>query len=262
MTTAGPEAPLVDPADLPGWILRDDDDLLVVNKPGWLVCHPSKNGPLSSLVGAVSEYAGGGKRHLVARLDRETSGLVVFAKRPAVARKLQMAFQKRLVRKRYLAVLEGRLEGGVRVEQPIARRPGGPVFVKSEVREDRTAQDAVTEFAPLAHGGGRTLCEVVPVTGRKHQIRVHAAWLGHPVTGDKIYGPDETLYLEFIERGWTKRLEAALPIQRQALHCAALEFAFPEDPLLLEAPPTEDFRQFCEARMGMDASKFPARRPE
>eukprot|EP01043_Picozoa_sp_COSAG02_P008643 COSAG02_NODE_281_length_25776_cov_37.797998_1_plen_137_part_10 len=82
---------LVDLAVLPTWILRNDDDLLVINKPGWLVCHPSKNGSLSSLVGAVREYTGLEKLHLVARLDRETSGLVVFAKRPAVAREYQMA---------------------------------------------------------------------------------------------------------------------------------------------------------------------------
>lgn len=103
----GEDAPLVDPADFHGWIVQEDDNLLIVNKPGWLVCHPSKNGPMSSLVGVVRAYTRAEKLHLVARLDRETSGLVIFAKRPSVARKFQMAIQNRIVKKAYIALLEG-----------------------------------------------------------------------------------------------------------------------------------------------------------
>ncbi|MFP4157631.1 MAG: RluA family pseudouridine synthase [Opitutales bacterium] len=241
----GEEAPLVDPADFPQWIVREDADLLIVNKPGWLVCHPSKNGPMSSLVGVVREYTGQEKLHLVARLDRETSGLVIFAKRPAVARKFQMAIQNRIVSKSYLAILEGVMAGPICVDAPIARRRGGPVFVKSEVREDRTAQQAVTEFIPVQTAPGYTLCEVRPQTGRKHQIRVHAEHIGHRLVGDKIYGPDEELYIEFIERGWTARLEAALPMQRQALHCHRYEFGFPDGSVSFTAEPQEDMRSFC-----------------
>lgn len=240
------EAPLVNLEEFPDWVIAEDADLLIVNKPGWLVCHPSKNGPTSSLVGAVREYSGLDKLHLVARLDRETSGLVIFAKRPAVARKFQMAIQNRIVRKTYLAILEGELSEPCHLDAPIARRPGGPVFVKSEVREDRTAQSAVTDFRPLQQSGGFTLCEVSPVTGRKHQIRVHAEHIGHRIVGDKIYGPDETLYIEFIESGWTERLQAMLPMQRQALHCYRYEFDFPEGTVGFTAPPTADFREFCE----------------
>ena len=93
----GPIAPLVDMTLFPSWIVFEDDDLLILNKPGWLVCHPSKDGLLSSLVGAVRMYTNLDKLHLVARLDRETSGLVIIAKRPSVARKFQMAIQERKV---------------------------------------------------------------------------------------------------------------------------------------------------------------------
>ena len=113
MNPYGETAPLVDLENFVDWIIQDNDDLLIVNKPGWLVCHPSKNGPLSSLVGVVREYTGIDKLHLIARLDRETSGLVLFAKRPSVARKFQMAIQARKVRKIYLAVLEGAIEAPV-----------------------------------------------------------------------------------------------------------------------------------------------------
>ncbi len=247
----GAEAPLVDLEDMRGWVVREDDDLLVINKPGWLVCHPSKNGPLSSLVGAVREYTGAEKLHLVARLDRETSGLIVFAKRPAMARKYQMAIQNRIVKKTYLAILEGDLKEPIRVDQSIARRREGLVHVKNEVSYVRGAQSAITVFSPIAKGGDYTLAKVEPETGRKHQIRVHAEWLDHKVVGDKIYGPDESLYIEFIENGWTSRLEAALPLKRQALHCYQYTFNFPGEPVTLTAPLRQDMHDFCETTMGL-----------
>jgi len=246
MDPYGKEAPLVDPDVFPDWIVREDDNLLVINKPGWLVCHPSKNGPMSSLVGVVREYTRSEKLHLVARLDRETSGLVIFAKRPSVARKFQMAIQNRIVRKAYLAVLEGELEEPRHVDASIARRRGGPVIVKSEVSDDRTAQTAVTDFEPLASAKAYSFCRIRPETGRKHQIRVHAEHIGHKLVGDKIYGPDETLYIEFIENGWTERLERMLPIKRQALHCHRYDFDFPEGTVSFEAPLQEDMLTFCE----------------
>jgi 23S rRNA pseudouridine1911/1915/1917 synthase len=247
-----PDAPLVDPEDLPGWILQEDEDLLIINKPGWLVCHPSKNGPWSSLVGAVREYLQADKLHLVARLDRETSGLVIFARRPAVARKYQMAIQERRVGKSYLSILEGELAEKVRVDKPIGRRKsGGPVHVKNEVRLHGGGQDALTEFDPIAQGGGFTLARVRPHTGRKHQIRVHADWIGHRIVGDKLYGPDERLYLEFIDHGFTERLAGLLPLNRQALHCHEYSFDFPEGEVRFTAPLTGDLIDFMKKGMQM-----------
>ena len=250
------EAPLVDPDDFPSWILEEDDNLLIINKPGWLVCHPSKNGPMSSLVGVVREYTGADKLHLIARLDRETSGLIIFAKRPSVARKFQMAIQNRIVKKTYLALMEGELTAPVHMDRSIARRRGGPVMVKSEVSDDRTAQTAVTDFHPIIAQNGLTLCRVEPQTGRKHQIRVHAEHLGHRIIGDKIYGPDETLYIEFIKKGWTERLATNLPMQRQALHCYAYNFKFPDGSIRFTAPMAEDMAAFCEKNFGVDVASL------
>ncbi|MEO0509604.1 MAG: RNA pseudouridine synthase [Verrucomicrobiota bacterium] len=251
MNPFGEEAPLVDPDEFPSWIVSEDENLLIINKPGWLVCHPSKNGPMSSLVGVVREYTGSERLHLVARLDRETSGLIVFAKRRAVARKFQMAIQNRIVKKTYLAILEGEFSDPIRIDASIARRRGGPVIVKSEVSDDRTAQRAVTEFYPLNSANGFTFCEVRPETGRKHQIRVHAEHICHKVVGDKIYGPDETLYIDFIERGWTERHDAMLPLQRQALHCYRYEFQFPELPVVFTAQLQHDLSEWLSARMNL-----------
>ncbi len=254
----GEDAPLVDPAEFPNWIVQEDDNLLIINKPGWLVCHPSKNGPMSSLVGVVREYTGADKLHLVARLDRETSGLIVFAKRPSVARKFQMAIQNRIVKKAYIALMEGTFEESIHVDLPIARRRGGPVIVKSEVSYDRTSQSAVTDFIPLISKNDTTLCRVEPETGRKHQIRVHAEHLKHRIIGDKIYGPDETLYIEFIESGWTDRLAAALPIQRQALHCYRYDFEFPEGTVSFTADLQHDMLNFCRNHMDLRSDEINA----
>jgi len=218
-----PQGPvrMIESVELRAWLIFEDDRLLVFNKPGDVVCHPSKAGPWSSLVGAVREEFGLATSHLIFRLDRETSGVVVFAKDAATASRLQKALQRRQVRKSYLAILTGELREAVAVDQPLGDDEAGPVFVKSMVRPD--GQAAVTRFEPLAVSNGFTLVRVVIETGRKHQIRVHAKWLGHSDVGDKIYGPDDRLFLEFIATGWTPALAEKLLLSRQALHCAEID---------------------------------------
>ncbi|HTX65932.1 MAG TPA: RluA family pseudouridine synthase [Opitutaceae bacterium] len=256
--SAGP--PLIDPAAFPAWILHEDERLLVVNKPGDVVCHPSKNGPWSSLVGAAREYLRLPAAHLVFRLDRETSGVVVLAKDPRTAARLQKAVQRRLIGKTYLAVLTGDLAAPVTVDQALGPDPASCVTIRTRVVEAGSAgaQAAVTHFTPLARGGGCTLVCVRPETGRKHQIRAHALWLGHPVVGDKLYGPDERLYLEFALHGWTDRHAALLPLRRQALHCAAIDLRPAGEPHAFRAPLPVELRAFCRERMGLSAEDLAA----
>ena len=99
--------PLISPEEIGGWLVEEDDDFLVFDKPGWVVCHPSKDGPWSSLVGAVRAWRGMATAHLVSRLDRETSGVILLAKHPGAASVAQTAMERRWVEKTYLAVLEG-----------------------------------------------------------------------------------------------------------------------------------------------------------
>jgi 23S rRNA pseudouridine1911/1915/1917 synthase len=251
----GPAAPLIDPEEFRSWILFEDERLLVVNKPGLIVCHPSKHGPWSSLVGAVREYLGLPTVHLIFRLDRETSGVVVLAKDPAAASRLQRATQRRLIGELYLAVLEGALAGSVTVDQPLGPDLESCVTIRSRVVAAGSpgAQAAVTHFEPVAAGGGFTLARVRPATGRKHQIRAHALWLGHPVAGDKLYGPDEHLYLEFAQHGWTERHAALLPLPRQALHCAEIDLRPAGEPHVFRAPLAAELRDFCRAHLGPEA---------
>jgi 23S rRNA pseudouridine1911/1915/1917 synthase len=242
---------MIAPEEVPGWIVYEDDRLLVVNKPGDVVCHPSKAGPWSSLVGALRQYSGLPTVHLVFRLDRETSGVVVLAKDSSMASRLQGAMASRSVGKTYRAVLTGELAAPVTVDQPLGDDVSSPVFIKSGVVPEGLGQTAVTHFVPLQCAGGFTLARIVTDTGRKHQIRAHAQWLGHSIVGDKIYGPDARNYLEFIDHGWTPALAEKLLLPRQALHCAAIDLRPAGIEHVFTAPLAEDMKAFCgERRLG------------
>jgi 23S rRNA pseudouridine1911/1915/1917 synthase len=233
----------ITPDELRSWILYEDDDLFVLNKPGDVVCHPSKAGPWSSLVGAVREYTGLPTVHLIFRLDRETSGVVVFSKHAAMASRLQKALQKRRIGKTYTAILTGEMKEEVTVNQPLGDDLASPVYVKTTVRED--GSEAISHFTPTAVSQGFTLAKVVTETGRKHQIRAHAHWMGHMMVGDKIYGPDERLYLEFIDHGWSDALAEKLILPRQALHCAEIDLTGAWVEMIFKAPLTEDMATFA-----------------
>jgi 23S rRNA pseudouridine1911/1915/1917 synthase len=237
---------MIAPSELASWVSFEDERLIVIDKPGDVVCHPSKHGPWSSLVGAVREHLELGTVHLVFRLDRETSGIVVLAKDPRTASRLQTAMQERRVGKAYLAVLTGELAKAIRVDQPLGTDTASPVFMKSAVNPD--GQPSVTHFEPVSFAGGFTLARVTTETGRKHQIRAHAQWLGHSIVGDKIYGPDARLYLDFIDKGWTPELEERLLMPRQALHCAEIELRTPGFPESFRAPMPADMLGFCVQR--------------
>lgn len=238
-------ARMISPDEIPAWIVYEDSRLLVVAKPGDVVCHPSKAGPWSSLVGALREYAQLATVHLVFRLDRETSGIVVLAKDPDMASRLQTAMSRRKIGKAYLAVLTGELRERVTVDQPLGDDLASPVFIKSTVTPD--GQPSISHFHPLARGGGFTLVRVVTESGRKHQIRAHAQWLGHSLVGDKIYGPDARCYLEFIDHGWTENLRRQLLLPRQALHCAEIDLRPAGLEHVFTAPLPADLAEFCRA---------------
>ena len=184
------------------------------------------------------------------RLDRETSGVVLVAKKADVARRFGLLMQRRQLKKEYLAIVcgwpkwESRLIDAALDRQGEHQRSaiwlkqmihpsGAPAQTEFHVerRFVRSAGRAQPELAgrgedaPLegsCSGEKFSLIRAIPRTGRTHQIRVHLASLDHPIVGDKIYGPDEQLYLRFIETGWTSELERHLLLARHALHSAKL----------------------------------------
>ena len=238
-------------AELHSWIIQDDNDIILINKPALVVCHPSKRGPWSSLVGACRECLGYQRTHLIARLDRETSGIILLAKHRLAARHFQMALERRAVTKSYLAILEGTLTEVTEVDAAIGKDPDSIIHCKSAVKSNGKKQEAQTRFTPIHSTSQYTLAHVEPLTGRKHQIRVHAQHIQHSIVGDKLYGPDETFFLDFIESGWTEKLAESLPLNRQALHAFQMTFNLETGVRSFKAPPTEDLINFCQDHLSL-----------
>ncbi len=242
------DPPLVELEEFKKWILFEDNDLLVLNKPGWLVCHPSKNGPFSSLVGVAKEYLTVDTIHLASRLDRETSGVVLLAKHRKAASYWQKGIERKTVRRCYLAIVEGEVTETQSISTYLGNDPYSEVYVKQMVTEkSRKAKFAETVFIPLCASNQYTLCSVSTLTGRKHQIRVHAQWMGHPLVGEKLYGSNEQIYLDFCSSGWREEWRDALGMTRQALHGRTLADSLSLQSFL--APLPEDFTSFLEQKL-------------
>jgi 23S rRNA pseudouridine1911/1915/1917 synthase len=311
-------------------IIHEDDELLVINKPAGLVCHPTKGDEHSSLISRVRLYLnssfsaacageatlsnrigeGLGVRqgelalstlnhqpstisspHLVNRLDRETSGVTVVAKNSKVAGELGRVWETRTVQKEYLAIVHGHVsdEQGL-IDAPLGKDEQSRVAVKDCVRADgapsqtewrverrfsRLPWDSVRSSLSAACGGDATLSNrigegpgvrraevgvlqlpapsaveqftllrIVPLTGRKHQIRIHLAHIGHPVVGDKLYGGDEDLYLALVQNRLTEEQWRRLILPNQALHAAKIAFQWRGRPMQFSCGPESWFSEF------------------
>ena len=229
--------------DLPFTVVAESADWIVVDKPPFLLVHPKKPGGPRTLWDGLRELmafemANGGQVSIVNRLDRETSGLVLVCKTAEAARRFHMAMTRRAVGKEYLALVWGWPEEDTfTINAPILRqgeRLPTAIYLKRCVHPE--GAEAVTRFRvekrfekATSAGNRFALVRAFPETGRTHQIRIHLAYAGHPIVGDKIYGPDEQCYLEFIETGWTPSLEERLLLPRHALHSTRLRLETEED---------------------------------
>jgi 23S rRNA pseudouridine1911/1915/1917 synthase len=244
-------------------LIAENDDFIVVDKPPFLEAHPSKPGGAWTLWDGLRELlayeiANGGQVSIINRLDRETSGLTIIAKTRLAARELSRQMADRAIGKEYLAIVCGWPKHEEwEVDAPLLRLGSLEpfrVWLKQGVHPQgvpaRTRFRVEERFRRKTTNGGEfAIVRAFPETGRTHQIRVHLAHSGYPIVGDKIYGPDEGCYLEFIETGWTSSLAARLLLPRHALHSATLSLSAPE--VCWQSPLPEDLSDFLGAR-GID----------
>src|ERR1044071_9066803 len=215
------------PEDIPIEIVYEDDTLVVVNKPAGLVVHPAAGTPSGTLANALAYHfqnlPGGGtgvRPGLVHRLDRDTSGLLVVAKTESALENLSDQFRDRTVYKSYVALVHGRLASNSgKIDQALARDPSN----RTRMAVVRGGRNALTLYRVRRAFDRFTLLDVELKTGRTHQIRVHLAWLKHPVVGDEPYGAGRDNTIQ------DARLRARVrSLNRQFLHAEKLGFTHPK----------------------------------
>jgi len=216
------------PEKIPLYIVYEDDYVLVINKPAFINTIPSREHPTGSLVNALMGYYKEiglmAAPHIVTRLDRNTSGLVLVAKHRHMHHILSKQQQEKQVKREYEAFIEGTVvENNGTIEAPIGRKQDS--IIERTVTDD--GQYACTHFQIIERYGPFTHVRVMPETGRTHQIRVHMAYIGHPLVGDDLYGGSQFF------------------LNRQALHCRRIQFLHPvmEKTMEFSVPLPEDMEK-------------------
>lgn len=219
-----PEPLCLQAENVPLDIVYEDDDLLVVNKPQGMVVHPAPGNYQGTLVNALLAHCGTSlsgingviRPGIVHRIDKDTSGLLMVAKNDFAHQGLARQIKEHSFRREYEAVVAGRMkqESGV-VNAPIGRHP---IDRKKMAVTEKNSKEAVTYFQVIAEYPGYTHIRLRLETGRTHQIRVHMAYLGHPVAGDPVYGPKKP----------------DLGLKGQCLHARLIGFVHPRDGRYLE----------------------------
>lgn len=219
----------------PPTILHADDDLLVLDKPAGWAAHPTATRYAGTLKYWLATEGYDAEHEPVHRLDVETSGVIAIARTAAAARFYKMALENRAFEKTYLCVVEGEAPAAFTVDVPLGFDPD--TALKLALKMGRGTLPAETGFERLWTDGRRSVLVARPITGRQHQIRVHAALSGLPLVGDKLYGPDEQLFLASLERALTDEELARLGHPRQALHAWRLALPSPSGEVrVFEAP--------------------------
>ncbi len=216
--------------DIPVPVVYEDNDIIVVNKPKGMVVHPANGNPDGTLVNAIlamckdslSGIGGEIRPGIVHRLDKDTSGLLIVAKNDLAHMNMSKQIQERKVTKKYIALVKGNVpEDEATIHMPIARSTKD----RKKMAVDAKGKDAITHFKVLKRYGKYTLLELKIDTGRTHQIRVHMAYIGHPVVGDMVYSNGKNEFGVEGQMLHAKSLEFKHPVTNKEMH---LEAELPE----------------------------------
>jgi 23S rRNA pseudouridine1911/1915/1917 synthase len=240
-----PPADFFTPENIPIEIVYEDGTLAVVNKPAGLVVHPAAGTPSGTLANALAyhfqQLPGREVRPgIVHRLDRDTSGLLVVAKTATALENLSDQFRDRTVFKSYVALVHGRVASSGKIDQPLARDPAN----RTRMAVVRGGRNALTLYRVRRAFDRFTLLDVELKTGRTHQIRVHLAWMKHPVVGDETYGGGRDNTIQ------DPQLRARVRnLKRHFLHAEKLGFTHPvkQEFMKFESPLPEDLTELLGA---------------
>jgi 23S rRNA pseudouridine1911/1915/1917 synthase len=232
------------PQNIPLDILYEDDAIVVVNKPAGMVVHPAPGHPRGTLVNALLHHSpeidlGGSNRPgIVHRLDKDTSGLMVVAKSDRARGALLRQWAERSVTKRYLALVHGVVEPEEgTIDAPVGRDP----LNRQRMAVVQNGRPAVTHFKVLRRFANATLLELDLESGRTHQVRVHLAFIGHPIVGDAIYGANPHA--------------PAVAAPRQFLHASRLAFMLPDgEPVSLASALPSDLQAVLDRLIDEEAA--------
>lgn len=219
-----PQAPIdLEPEEIPLDIVYQDDDIILLNKAAGMVVHPGAVGETGTLVHALlwhfPELRGVGETPsrpgIVHRLDKDTSGLILVAKNDRAMRYMQAQFMQRTIEKQYVALVDGHIDPEeALIDAPIGRNPKQrKKMAVIPPGSNYNAKPAQTRYRALTYYDDFTFVECDLLTGRTHQIRVHLAYIGSPIVGDKVYG----------------RRKQQMKLSRHFLHAARLTFNRPSD---------------------------------
>jgi len=238
------------PEELPLNIIYEDDDLIILNKQADIVVHPARGNTHGTLVNALAHYSselssglGDFRPGVVHRLDRNTTGVMVITKNDTAQWKVAKQFENRTIKKEYLAIVHGTPDlTADKISAPLGMHP--KIREKYAIRPD-TGKEAVTFYEVLEQFRGYSLIKCTPKTGRTHQIRIHLAYIKHPIVGDDMYGG------KLVYPWQLKDAEPAVEepvIVRCALHAFTIEFKHPstEKMVKFEAPMPKDMQHLLD----------------
>lgn len=236
------------PANLEYRILYEDEWFIGIDKPGNLLVHRAGRSFRNNLMYQLrfNNNPPFPDAHPTHRLDRDTSGVVLVAKNVQARAIMSDAFAEQKVNKQYRAVVHGIAEKGIMIDAPIDKAHESAISYKFQV--DPSGKPAVTEILDVVPVGKKfSLLTLKPHTGRTHQIRIHCAFMGHLIVGDKLYGLSESDYLKWRDEPSTS--VTPMLFYRHALHCSAIEFVHPFDKKLLriEAPLPPDMQDLISS---------------